>query len=119
VSLWDITAPNQLFSATYKVYVGDSQGNEILNPDGTSASTTEVWTWQGPASLTTPEIMISQKVAVEWPAACTNYVLECAETLDSTEWTCITNQPVSINGTSVILLDHKGAEQYFRLRLVR
>jgi hypothetical protein len=119
VSLWDITVPNQLFTATYKVYVGDSQGNEILNPDGTSASTIEVWTWQGPASLTAPDVTIQHKVTVEWPAGCTNYVLECAETLDSPEWICVTNQPVSINGASVILLDHNGAEQYFRLRLVR
>jgi hypothetical protein len=119
VSLWDITAPNQLFTATYKVYVGDSQGNEILNPDGSSASTIEVWTWQGPASVATPEITILSKVAVEWPVGCTNYVLECAETLDSPEWTCVTAQPVSINGKSLILLDHQGAEQYFRLRLVR
>lgn len=46
VGLDDITAPGQLFSATYKVYVGDALGNEILNPDFSSASTLETWTWQ-------------------------------------------------------------------------
>jgi hypothetical protein len=46
VSLSDITGPGQLFSATYKVYVGDTAGNEILNPDQSSASTLECWTWQ-------------------------------------------------------------------------
>jgi len=46
VSLSDITTPRQLFSATYKVYVGDAVGNEILNPDLSSASTIETWTWQ-------------------------------------------------------------------------
>jgi hypothetical protein len=46
VSLSDITTPWQLFSATYKVYVGDALGNEILNPDSSSASTVETWTWQ-------------------------------------------------------------------------
>ncbi len=46
VSLADITEPNQLFSATYKVYVGDANGNEILNNNGSSASTIETWTWQ-------------------------------------------------------------------------
>ena len=51
VNLWDITATNQLFTATYRVYVGDSAGNEILNLDGSSASTIEVWTWQGPAAF--------------------------------------------------------------------
>lgn len=46
-----LTSPNQLFAATYKVYVGDSQGNEVLNADGSSASAIETWTWQGPATL--------------------------------------------------------------------
>ena len=54
VSLSDIASPNELFSATYKVYVGDSLGNEILNPDGSSASTVETWTWQGPAAVPEP-----------------------------------------------------------------
>jgi hypothetical protein len=119
VSLWDITVPDQLFTATYKVYVGDSQGNEILNPDGSSASTIEVWTWQGPPSVTMPELTILRKVTVEWPEGCTNYVLECADSLDSPEWACLTNRPVSIDGKSLILLDNDVSEQYFRLRLAR
>ncbi len=48
VSAAYITVPSQLFTATYRVYVGDSQGNEILNADGSSASSLETWTWQGP-----------------------------------------------------------------------
>lgn len=46
VGLSDFSDPAQLFSATYKVYVGDAAGNEILNPDLSSASTIETWTWQ-------------------------------------------------------------------------
>ena len=46
VGLSDITSPGQLFSATYKVYIGDPLGNEILNPDLSSASTLETWTVQ-------------------------------------------------------------------------
>jgi hypothetical protein len=42
-----VTQPNQLFSATYKVYVGDSLGNEIAG----APSTTEIWTWNGPATV--------------------------------------------------------------------
>jgi hypothetical protein len=54
VSLSDISVASQQFSATYKVYVGDAAGNEILNPDLSSASTIETWTWQAvpePATL--------------------------------------------------------------------
>ena len=46
--------PNQQYSATYKVYPGDSHGNEILNNNGTSASTLETWTWQAPATWVLP-----------------------------------------------------------------
>ncbi len=46
VGLDYITSPGQLFAATYKVYVGDAFGNEIFNPDTSSASTMETWTWQ-------------------------------------------------------------------------
>ena len=51
VPLASLTKPNQMFSATYRIYVGDSQGKEILNLDGSSASTTTTWTWQGPAEV--------------------------------------------------------------------
>lgn len=54
VSAAYLTSPNQLFTATYKVYVGDAQGNEILNADLSSPSSTEVWTWQGPSSVPEP-----------------------------------------------------------------
>jgi hypothetical protein len=49
-----ITTPDQLFSATYKIYVGDAYGVEI--PAAASANTTTTWTWQGPAIVpdTTP-----------------------------------------------------------------
>jgi hypothetical protein len=40
-----ITQPNQVFSATYRVYIGDASGNDIAP----TAATTEVWSWKGPA----------------------------------------------------------------------
>jgi len=46
-----ITQPNQVFTATYKVYVGDATGNEIFNSDSSSTSTTETWSWKGPATV--------------------------------------------------------------------
>ncbi len=58
VGLDHITAPNQLFSATYKVYVGDALGNEILNPDHSSAGTIETWTWQAVPEPTTMSLAL-------------------------------------------------------------
>jgi beta-lactam-binding protein with PASTA domain len=46
-----ITQPNQLFTATYRVYVGDNWGNEIMNGDGSSTGTVETWTWKGPLAV--------------------------------------------------------------------
>lgn len=51
VDLADIQmGSGRTFSATYKIYIGDSTGNEILNPDLTPkfTSATEVWTWTTP-----------------------------------------------------------------------
>jgi hypothetical protein len=117
VSLADISVTNQLFTATYKVYVGDISGNEILNPDNSSTSTTEVWTWQGPANLVAPSLLIQSKLAISWLGSSANYVVESAPTVDSTTWTAVTNTPVELDGKTVILVDPSGAQQYFRLQL--
>lgn len=47
-----ITTPNQIFSADYKVYIGDAAGVEI--PAAASASTTTTWSWKGPATVPVP-----------------------------------------------------------------
>ncbi|MBS1140335.1 MAG: hypothetical protein H6R13_1788 [Proteobacteria bacterium] len=45
--------PNALYSATYKVYIGDSMGNELASAVG--KSTVESWTWKAPAVVPVPE----------------------------------------------------------------
>lgn len=50
---WADLSPNQLYSATYKVYIGDSAGNELAAATG--ASTLETWAWQAPAVVPVPE----------------------------------------------------------------
>jgi hypothetical protein len=57
VSLSDITMPSQVFSAYYKLYIGDAQGNETLNADNSSAASYETWTWQAPANLPEPAVL--------------------------------------------------------------
>lgn len=46
---------NHVYFATYKVYVGDLAGNEILNLDGSSTATYETWKWIAPATNPVPE----------------------------------------------------------------
>jgi len=69
VSSQYLTSPGLLFSATYRVYVGDSQGNEIFNPDQSSASTIETWTWQGPANVPEPATIALWTTAWAWTMA--------------------------------------------------
>jgi len=47
VALSDITSANQLFSATYRIYIGDANGNDLAP----AAATTTTWQWQGPATV--------------------------------------------------------------------
>lgn len=119
VRLGDLSATNQLLSATYKVYVGDASGNEILNGDGSSASTIETWTWQGPATWFPPAVTIRttlNEVVVEWPGTSVHYVLVTKQTLDLPSWTEVTNTPVAIDGKMIIPVDPVSSQGYFRTR---
>ena len=51
VSLSDIARSNQVFTANYRLYIGDSAGNQILKADHVTpayGSTTLTWQWIGP-----------------------------------------------------------------------
>ncbi len=51
VSLSDITSANQMFTATYHLYVGDANGVPVPGFGGTATT----WTWDGPSVATVPE----------------------------------------------------------------
>jgi hypothetical protein len=64
-----LNAPNQLFSANYRLYIGDATGNELLvdkngNPVS-SAATTTTWHWQGPAFVFISKTDVSASAVVE------------------------------------------------------
>lgn len=50
VSLADLSAPNQVFTATYHLYVGDASGTAVSG----FGDTTTTWTWIGPAAVPEP-----------------------------------------------------------------
>ena len=52
VNLSDITQPNQLFTASYRVYIGFSDGTPDPNYNPSPNIT---WKWIGPATVPTPE----------------------------------------------------------------
>ena len=47
VALSDITSSNQLFSATYRIYIGDANGTDLAP----AAAISTTWQWQGPATV--------------------------------------------------------------------
>lgn len=115
VSLGDITTTNQIFTATYTVYIGDSMGMDIAP----AADFTTTWTWQGPATLTAPALSIQNTIAIEWPGTSTNYVLQSAPAPNSATWTTVTNTPGVIGGNTVILVNPTSPQQFFRVQLVQ
>lgn len=46
-------SPNQLYNASYKLYIGDSSGTELASAIG--KSTVETWVWRAPAVAPVPE----------------------------------------------------------------
>jgi hypothetical protein len=64
-----LSSPNQPFSATYRLYIGDGTGNELMvDKDGnpvSSAATTTLWQWQGPVFVFTSQTGASPGVTVE------------------------------------------------------
>jgi hypothetical protein len=64
-----LTAPNQPFSADYRLYIGDAAGNELLvDKNGTpvaSAATTTTWSWTGPPFVFTSQAGVAISTLVE------------------------------------------------------
>jgi hypothetical protein len=56
VDLADITETNQVFTATYRLYIGDANGSEIVNSQGDAVygSTELTWEWIGPSEVPEP-----------------------------------------------------------------
>jgi hypothetical protein len=64
-----INATIQRFTSTYRLYIGDAAGNELLvDKNGTSvssASTTTTWQWLGPAFVFTSQAGVASSTQVE------------------------------------------------------
>jgi hypothetical protein len=116
VALKYFTTTNQLFTATYHLYVGDAAGSPV--PGYGDITTT--WRWQGPAVAVVPTPGIARAVAkimISWTPTVTNLALVAADSLTTTNWTVVTNTPFSLNGKTAVTLDPSANQQFFRLQL--
>jgi hypothetical protein len=99
-------------TATFEAYLVNTQtGQQVAN----SSSGPLVFNFTN-VSDGRPALDIAQKVAVAWPSTATNWVLESANTLPSSEWTTVTNTPVMVDGQSAVILDGSAARKFFRMR---
>ena len=79
VAFGSLTAPSQLFSADYRVYIGDAAGNELRLDSGggvhvagaagfdllPSSDATVTWQWKGPAFVFTSQTSVPTYAVVE------------------------------------------------------
>ena len=92
VALADLTSANRLFTATYHVYVGDTNGNPVSG----YGDTTTTWSWHGPSVAVVPAPAIAwtqSQITISWATTVTNLTLVSADTLAETNWAAVTNQP--------------------------
>jgi hypothetical protein len=110
-----ITAPpgSDNYSATFEAYlVNNTTGFEVAG--SSTGPFTLNWTSVPDGR---PALALAQKIAVSWPPATTNWVLETADTLPCANWTTVTNEPVLLDGRPAVLLDPSGVGKFFRMRL--
>jgi hypothetical protein len=114
VSLADLTATNQIFTATYRLFIGDAEGNPVSG----YGETTTTWTWQGPTVPFRPVISIRNMKTVEWPVGSARYVLEEAISSVSDNWIGVTNAILTMDGKNVVILNNPNTDRRYRLRLI-
>lgn len=99
-------------TATFEAYLIDTQtGGEVPN----SSSGPLVFNWTNVADGR-PAVSLAQKVVVAWPAPTTNWVLEVSDSLSTTNWTTVTNAPVTVDGFPAMVLDGGAARKFYRMR---
>ena len=110
-----VTAPpgTNSYSATFEAFLIDANTG-VAVPSSSTGPFTLNWTSLPDGR---PELAIAQKIAIAWPSATTNWVLETADTLACANWTTVTNEPVMLDGRSAVVLDASGAGKLFRMRL--
>lgn len=110
-----VTGNFALPAGDYTILVG---GNDIANKTSDTAlagfgiSTTL-------SVSPTPSVSLAQKIFVGVPTGLTtNWVLQSAASPDATNWSKVTQTPVTVNGQAGVLLDRDAGQLYFRLNYV-
>jgi hypothetical protein len=110
-----VTSKFILSAGDYTIFIG---GNDLPN----KTADTALSAFGISATLTVksiPVLNIAEKVFVARPSdAVTNWVVQSATSLNMTQWTEVTNSPVTVEGKTGVLLDKGAVQQFFRLNYV-
>jgi hypothetical protein len=66
-----------------------------------------------------PALNLAPRMVVFCPADATNWVLEATESLESGNWTTITNASISLEGGAAVVMPANETRTFFRMRMVR
>lgn len=100
------------YSATFEAYLVDSgSGTEIV---GSSTGPMVFKFTTVPDAR--PALGAAIKFVVQWDEAATNWGLEWANSVTSSVWIAATNQSLTVDGASTVLMDLDGAGKVYRLR---
>ena len=116
VALRYMTTADQLFTATYHLYIGDAAGEPVPG----YGDTTTTWRWRGPAVAVVPTADITRtngQILISWAPTVSNLTLVAADSPAATNWMAVTNTPVPLNGKTAVVLDPSSGQQFFRLQL--
>lgn len=95
----------------YTIMIG---GNDIANKTGGTALSG----FGIAATLSvapTPNLSIASRVFVAWPSSTTtNWSLQSAASVHATNWSGVTNAPITLDGQTGVLLDGSASKQFFR-----
>jgi hypothetical protein len=109
-----VTAPpgTNSISATFEAYLVDTSTGREAPGAGTGPMVLNFTN----VSDGRPVVNLAAKIVVAWPASATHWALEATDNVPSSNWTLITNPPVTLDGQAVVILDGSAARKFFRLR---
>ena len=100
-------------TATFEAYLADTgTGTEIA--DSTTGPFTLNWTDMDDGR---PKLTLGLRVVIAWPASSTNWVLETADMASPTNWSLVTNAPVTVDGQLAIVPSSSTTQSIYRMRL--
>lgn len=109
-----VSAPSgtNAYTATFEIYLYDTNLNqEVAN----SSSGPLVFDFNNLPDGR-PEVGMGLVFAVTWSTNATNWVVESASSLTSTNWTAVTNVPTVVDGQSAVILGTGAGGTYYRMR---